>query len=196
MNCMTTIMRPLFVAVLGLVLATPASHAQTAAPSATKAHVEFLASDKLEGREAGSPGERLAAEYLTAQLTRIGARPLPGRSDMFMPFEFTAGSRGSGSRITVTAGAGPASTFSAPRDIQALSFSDEANVSGPVVFAGYGLVVPESQNLGYDSYAAREERRATLQARPDWQAFLARIQPLIHTQQNRILVPTSFSPLA
>ena len=65
MNCMTTIMRRLFVAVLGLVLATPASHAQTAAPSATKAHVEFLASDKLEGREAGSPGERLAAEYLT-----------------------------------------------------------------------------------------------------------------------------------
>ena len=56
--------------------------------------------------------------------------------------------------ITVTAGAGPARTFSAPHDIQALSFSDDANVSGPVVFAGYGLVVPESQNLGYDSYAA------------------------------------------
>jgi len=154
MNCMTTIMRPLFVAILGLVLAIPASHAQTAAPSATKAHVEFLASDKLEGREAGSSGERLAAEYLTAQLARIGARPLPGRSDMFMPFEFTAGSRDAGSRVTVTAGAGPARTFSAPRDIQALSFSDDANVSGPVVFAGYGLVVPESQNLGYDSYAA------------------------------------------
>jgi hypothetical protein len=151
---MTTIMRPLFVAVLGLVFATPASHAQNAAPSATKAHVEFLASDKLEGREAGSAGERLAAEYLTAQLARIGARPLPGRSDMFMPFVFTAGSRDSGSRITVTAGAGPARAFSAPRDIQALSFSDDANVSGPVVFAGYGLVVPESQNLGYDSYAA------------------------------------------
>jgi hypothetical protein len=25
--------------------------------------------------------------------------------------------------------------------------------------------------------------------------FLAKIQPLIHTQQNRILVPTAFSPL-
>ena len=49
---------------------------------------------------------------------------------------------------------------------------------------------------GYPSYAEREERRAALQARDDWQAFLARIQPLIHTQQNRILVPTSFSPLA
>jgi len=48
----------------------------------------------------------------------------------------------------------------------------------------------------YPSYAAREERRATLQARDDWQAFLGKIQPLIHTQQNRILVPTAFSPLS
>jgi NIPSNAP len=47
----------------------------------------------------------------------------------------------------------------------------------------------------YDSYAEREERRSRLQARDDWKAFLAKIQPLIHTQQNRILVPVSFSPL-
>jgi hypothetical protein len=48
---------------------------------------------------------------------------------------------------------------------------------------------------GYDSFAEREERRAKLQADDAWKAFLGRIQPLIHTQQNRILVPTSFSPL-
>ena len=36
--------------------------------------------------------------------------------------------------------------------MQALSFSDTAEVSGSVVFAGYGLVVPEAQNFGYDSY--------------------------------------------
>jgi NIPSNAP len=48
---------------------------------------------------------------------------------------------------------------------------------------------------GYESYAEREERRAKLQADDRWKAFLAKIQPLIHTQQNRILVPTSFSPI-
>ena len=47
----------------------------------------------------------------------------------------------------------------------------------------------------YESYAEREERRARLQADVRWEAFLAKIQPLIHTQRNRILVPTSFSPL-
>ena len=48
---------------------------------------------------------------------------------------------------------------------------------------------------GYDSAGEREERRARLQADERWQAFLAKIQPLIHTQQNRILVPVSFSPI-
>ncbi len=47
----------------------------------------------------------------------------------------------------------------------------------------------------YDSYAEREQRRARLQADDRWKGFLAKIQPLIHAQQNRILVPTAFSPL-
>ena len=47
----------------------------------------------------------------------------------------------------------------------------------------------------YDNFAEREERRARLQADDAWKTFLAKIQPLIHTQQNRILVPTAFSPL-
>jgi NIPSNAP len=47
----------------------------------------------------------------------------------------------------------------------------------------------------YESYAERTERRARLLARDDWKAFLDKIQPLIHTQQNRILVPVSFSPI-
>ena len=49
---------------------------------------------------------------------------------------------------------------------------------------------------GYESFAEREERRAKLQADERWKEFLGRIQPLIHTQQNRILIPTSFSPIS
>jgi hypothetical protein len=47
----------------------------------------------------------------------------------------------------------------------------------------------------YESHADREERRGRLQADERWKAFLPKIQPLIHTQRNRILVPTSFSPI-
>jgi hypothetical protein len=48
---------------------------------------------------------------------------------------------------------------------------------------------------GYESYADREERRARLQSDARWKSFLARLQPLLHTQWNRIMVPTSFSPI-
>jgi len=48
---------------------------------------------------------------------------------------------------------------------------------------------------GYTDGAARDERRARLQQDERWQQFVKKIQPLIHTQQNRILKPTSFSPI-
>lgn len=51
------------------------------------------------------------------------------------------------------------------------------------------------QMWGYDSFAERQERRAALQADPDWKAFLPKLQPLLHTQHNRILIPTAFSPI-
>lgn len=48
---------------------------------------------------------------------------------------------------------------------------------------------------GYQNYADREQRRATLAADQRWRAFLPKLQPLIHTQHNRILIPTTFSPV-
>jgi Zn-dependent M28 family amino/carboxypeptidase len=134
-----------------VVAATIPTAAQT---SATRAHVQTLASEKFAGREAGSPGERLAADYIASQLARFGAKPLPGRKDMFVPFSFTAGSRDGGSRAVVgTTTVVGSTTFNTTKDVIALSFSDDGEVSAPVVFAGYGIVVPDTQTFGYDSYA-------------------------------------------
>lgn len=47
----------------------------------------------------------------------------------------------------------------------------------------------------YVDFADREERRARLAADARWRSFLPKILPLIHTQRNRIMVPTSYSPL-
>lgn len=132
-------------------LASAPTLSQTATPSRTKTHVTTLASDKFEGRLTGSPGEKLAADYLIAELKRIGAKPLPGLTDFRMPFTFTAGSKDGGSKLTVQKGT-ETQSFDGVTNIQALSFSDAAVTSGGVVFAGYGLVVPDSQNFGYDSY--------------------------------------------
>jgi Zn-dependent M28 family amino/carboxypeptidase len=170
-----------------LASSTPAS--SQAVASKTRAHVETLASERFAGREAGSDGERLAADYIAAQLARIGARPLPGRSDMFATFEFTAGSRDGGSQVSITrtppsaGGGGAGGVVTGGR---ALAFSDDADVSGEVVFAGYGIVVPEAQNFGYDSYATLDVKDKVVvvlryfpeDAEPQTKAILARYSDL------------------
>src|SRR5262245_52442996 len=110
------------------------------AQSRTRTHVETLASPRLEGRLAGSNGEKLASDYIVAELQKIGAKPLPGKGDYRLPFDFTAGTRDGGSRISIGA-----KSFDTQADVRALSFSDNAEVSGDVVFAGYGIVVPDAR---------------------------------------------------
>ena len=139
--------------------------AQTATDSSTRTHVQTLASERFGGREAGTEGERLAGDYIATQLARVGAKPLPNKADMFEPFQFTAGARDGGSTFSVqfdpviATGAIGGVVGGVPErggtnaSIRALPFSDDAEVKAGVVFAGYGIVVPDSQNFGYDSYA-------------------------------------------
>lgn len=48
----------------------------------------------------------------------------------------------------------------------------------------------------YESLEDRATRRARLLADPAWRAYAAKVQPLVLTQENRILVPARFSPWA
>ena len=110
----------------------------------------FLAGEKLAGRMTGSEGEALAVEYIAAQLKQLGAVPLPGLDGYSQPFDFTAGMNDGGSSVEIVS-AGETHAWSGD-DVQALSFSDNETVSGEVVFAGYGLSIPEEKGFGYDSY--------------------------------------------
>jgi NIPSNAP len=47
----------------------------------------------------------------------------------------------------------------------------------------------------YDSFEDRARRRAQMAADPGWKAYIAKVLPLIQTQENKILNPTSFSPI-
>jgi hypothetical protein len=65
-----------------------------------------------------------------------------------------------------------------------------------------GYFTTETGNLnqvvfmwGYDSLDDRTARREHIAKDPAWQAYLKKVQPLIMTQENRILKPASFSPI-
>ena len=154
--------RGALIVALGLLLRPDAALAQAqpaaAAPaSRTRAHVDTLASPKLEGRLTGSPGADAAAAYIEAELKRIGARPLPGGFGFRVPFTFTSGVKDEGTSVSLMPvdAADKRESWSDRSTVAALSFSESGEVTAPVVFAGYGLRVPAENGSGfvYDSYA-------------------------------------------
>jgi hypothetical protein len=142
--------------VLALVLTIAATSHPAADASKLRTYVQTLASDRFGGRLTGTEGEALARQFIVSELRRIGAQPLPGQREFAMAFEFTAGTRDAGSTVGLKRkprnGVSGGTVFST-NQARALSFSDSGDVEGEVIFAGYGIVVPDSQDFGYDSYA-------------------------------------------
>jgi hypothetical protein len=48
---------------------------------------------------------------------------------------------------------------------------------------------------GYDSLDDRARRRTALAGKSEWQEYLRVCTPMIASMENRILIPTAFSPL-
>ena len=137
---------------LCIVLAAACSKPTQPVTVDTRAVVEALADDGLDGRLTGTEGSQLAAEFIIDQLHTIGAFPLPGAESFRLPFDFTAGMSDGGSSLRLLVdGAEPERWDHGA--VQALSFSDNGSVSGELVFAGYGLSIPETDGFSYDSYA-------------------------------------------
>ena len=109
---------------------------------------------RLEGRLAGSDGEQLASDYIVAELQRIGAKPLPGHDRL--PAAVRVHRRHAGRRVDRSRSRRrrrrPRRSTRAPTCRRSRS-PTTATSTAPVVFAGYGIVVPDSQDFGYDSYA-------------------------------------------
>ncbi|HKC34441.1 MAG TPA: M20/M25/M40 family metallo-hydrolase [Chitinophagaceae bacterium] len=55
-----------------------------------QAHISYLANDKLEGRRAGTNGEKLAGEYISQKFQETGLQP-KGSDGFFQPFEIYDG---------------------------------------------------------------------------------------------------------
>lgn len=56
-----------------------------------KTHVTYLADDKLEGRRAGTEGEKAAREYISQRFREAGLEPKGENGDWYQPFEIYDG---------------------------------------------------------------------------------------------------------
>jgi aminopeptidase YwaD len=129
-------------------------------------HIQFLASDKLQGRRAGTTYADEAAAYIEKEFRSYGLKPASA-AGYLQPFTFVAAVKlGEGNSFqvktflsgTATDRGGKSFQFrTRPRtqslkvgdDFMPLAFSSPEAAAGEVVFAGYGISAPELQ---FDSY--------------------------------------------
>jgi Peptidase family M28 len=113
-------------------------------------YVEFLASDKLEGRNTGSEGHRKAAEYVAAQFERDRLKPA-GDSGYIQPVKFiTKELDESASSLTLERSGKPRTLKLGEDAIISTRVDLQPLVEAGLVFVGYGLAVPE---IHYDDFA-------------------------------------------
>lgn len=96
--------------------------------------IEFLASDEMEGREAGTAGERLAAEFIKGEMKQIGLDPVFGDS-YFQHFTFS-GSWEWGDENLLRVGR---RSFEHGEDFFTFPGSASMVVKAPFVDVGFGL---------------------------------------------------------
>ena len=120
--------------------------------AAIEAHMAYLASDELEGREAGTPGYDLAAAYVSSRFREIGLTPAGDGGTYYQTVPLLRSVRAEGGRaFAVTDAAGDPVPFTEGVDVAipgSLS-GVVSDVTGEAVFVGFGVVAPD---LGRDDY--------------------------------------------
>lgn len=117
-----------------------------------KADIEFLADDMLEGRDTGSRGYRIAANYVAANFKRLGLKA-GGDNGSYLqevPFQKAKVDQ-ENTHITITTADGE-ETLSIGDDyfVSGSVQNPSGEADGKVIFAGYGIQAPE---LGHDDLA-------------------------------------------
>jgi Tol biopolymer transport system component len=114
--------------------------------------VEWLADEKREGRMTGTAGAQASAAWLGDYFRNTGLKSF-GASYEF-PFEFNAGEHvlPEKTHCEIAIDGGSKTEAALDRDFRPLAFSEDGAAEAEVMFAGYGLAVPEGNGARYDSY--------------------------------------------
>jgi len=116
-----------------------------------RAHVEFLADDLLEGREAGTRGFDVASRYAASILEVNRLEPAGDQGTFFQAVPLVESTLTQGS-VTLVRDGSPSTTLENPADVAIMPnhVEDQVHLDAPVVFAGFGVTAPD---LNYDDYA-------------------------------------------
>lgn len=131
---------------------TPRSSTSQISASAFQAHVNFLASDLLEGREAGTRGYDIAAAYVATQFELVGLAP-GGDNDTYVQKVPMLASWREAEQVGLTLiqnGREEALTFKQDFLVSSSVLSATGQLEADAVFAGFGIDAP---SRGHSDYA-------------------------------------------
>lgn len=134
-----------------------------------EAHMAYLASDELEGREAGTAGYDKAAAYVAGEFEKLGLAPAGDDGTYFQTVRFSAGKRvAENASLTAEDADGNPVEMVVHVDyaIGGSARSEGESVTAPVVFAGYGIVAPEAGRDDYEGLDVEGKIVATLARTP------------------------------
>ena len=125
--------------------------------AAMKAHVMFLASDAMRGRDAGSGEFDIAAQYVAAQFYAAGLRPMGDAGGYLQAVKLLGYKAAGEGKATVTAPGGAAHALAFGTDYvpAANPAAAATRLSAPVVYVGHGLEAPA---FGLDAYRGVDVR--------------------------------------
>ncbi len=116
-------------------------------------HMEILADDNMEGREAGTRGYDKAAKYVAKQFKKLGLQPAGNNNTYFQEVPLSRSYRDA-SKVRLNARHTDGSIIELNQTTDFLVggslTSAASDITADVVFVGYGLVAPE---LERDDYA-------------------------------------------
>ncbi|HUR36892.1 MAG TPA: M28 family metallopeptidase [Terriglobales bacterium] len=140
------------VAVAGAARPDTAAVSVEAATEAGKrwwSHIQVLADDKMEGRNVGTPGYQMAADYVSARFKEYGLEP-GANGSYFQPVRFAVQKLDlSQASVTLTRD-GQTQPLAIGSDILvSAGVPEPQEVTGQLVFIGYGLHIPEAN---YDDF--------------------------------------------
>ncbi len=143
-----------------LIVAMASSQAQRT-PEITaeelQAHVKFLSSDALQGRRAGSPGADSAASYIASAFRQDQLLPLGQDGSYLQTFDFISGVRLGGTNALSVESPSAHERFALDTDFRPLGFSPSGACEGQLVFAGYGIRLPEKNYDDYEGIDVRDK---------------------------------------
>jgi Zn-dependent M28 family amino/carboxypeptidase len=140
--------------------ADPRVAAEKVAEAQARRDLEYLSSDRLEGRGTGQPGGDAAARYIAERFRAIGLLPAGDRGSFFQDVPLVGTETDPSSTLAFTG----AASGVAPKyldDFVLWSEVQEPTVAcdADLVFVGYGIVAPE---FGWDDYKGADVKGKVL----------------------------------